>query len=199
MLSLGLAGLPGDRAVIWHCDMGDFWVFGYGSLMWKPGFAHVAVERARLHGFRRSLCVHSWVHRGTRERPGLVLGLDRGGSCIGLAFRVPHELRDEALAYLRERELVTNVYLERTLRVKLYSGGDVTAVCYIVDRTHEQYAGNLDSADAAEIVAASTGQSGANDEYVRNTLEHLKALDIRDHWLEDVGRRIDGARFAEER
>ena len=182
--------MPGRRAAIWRGDMGDFWVFGYGSLMWRPGFAHVEVERARLHGFRRSLCVHSWVHRGSREQPGLVLGLDRGGSCIGLAFKVPLELRDEVLAYLRERELVTNVYLERTLTVKLANGHAVQAVCYIVDRRHEQYAGRMDAEHAAAIVARSVGQSGPNDEYVRNTLEHLKALGIRDHWLEDVGHRI---------
>jgi cation transport protein ChaC len=175
---------------MWRGDMGDFWVFGYGSLMWRPGFAHVAVERARLHGFRRSLCVRSWVHRGTRERPGLVLGLDRGGSCIGLAFRVPGELQDEVIAYLRERELVTRVYLERRLPVRLGSGGSVTALCYVVDRAHEQYAGGLDAEHAAGIVAGSAGQSGPNDEYVLNTLRHLEALNIRDHWLEDVGRRL---------
>ena len=99
--------------------MGDFWVFGYGSLMWRPGFAHTETCRARLYGFRRSLCVWSFVYRGTPERPGLVLGLDRGGSCVGLAFRVPGELRDEVLAYLRDRELVTNVYLERMLPIRL--------------------------------------------------------------------------------
>lgn len=172
--------------------MGDFWVFGYGSLMWRPGFAHVEVERARLHGFRRSLCIRSFVHRGSPEKPGLVLGLDRGGSCIGLAFRVPSELQDEVLAYLRARELVTNVYLERNLSVRLYRGEEVKAVCYIADRGHEQYAGNLDAANAAEIVAGSVGHSGPNEEYVRNTLEHLHALSIRDHWLEDVGRRLEG-------
>ena len=104
---------------------------------------------------------------------------------------MPNELRDEVLAYLRERELVTHVYLERSLPVRLYRGGDVMAVCYVVDRRHEQYAGNLDSVHAADVVAGSIGQSGPNEEYVFNTLDHLKALNIRDHWLEDVGRRLE--------
>ncbi|MBA3447959.1 MAG: gamma-glutamylcyclotransferase [Pseudaminobacter sp.] len=171
--------------------MGDFWVFGYGSLIWRPGFAHVETQRARLFGFRRSLCVRSFVHRGTPKRPGMVLGLDRGGSCVGLAFRVPGELREEVLAYLRERELVTRVYLERTLRVRLAGGEMVSAVAYIVDRAHEQYAGNLDETHAASIVSGAVGQSGANEDYVKNTLQHLEALGIRDHWLEAVGRLID--------
>ncbi|TIV05984.1 MAG: gamma-glutamylcyclotransferase [Mesorhizobium sp.] len=163
--------------------MGDFWVFGYGSLIWRPGFAHVETRRARLHGYRRSLCVYSFVHRGTRERPGLVLGLDRGGSCIGLAFRVPGDLRNEVITYLRERELVTNVYRERMLSIRLDSdgmnGGEIVpAVAYVVDRTHEQYAGGA------------VGQSGKNEDYVLSTLEHLEALGIRDHWLEEVAKRI---------
>jgi cation transport protein ChaC len=170
--------------------MGDFWVFGYGSLIWRPGFAHVETQRARLHGYRRSLCVYSFVHRGTRERPGLVLGLDRGGSCIGLAFRVPGDLRDEVITYLRERELVTNVYLERMLKVRLDGGETVDAVAYIVDRQHEQYAGALDAVDAAAVVRGAVGQSGNNEDYVLSTLEHLKALGIRDHWLEDVARQV---------
>ena len=175
--------------------MGDFWVFGYGSLIWRPGFAHVETQRARLHGYRRSLCVYSFVHRGTPQRPGLVLGLDRGGSCIGLAFRVPGDLRDEVITYLRERELVTSVYLERTLKVRLdktgtNGGGTVEAVAYIVDRQHEQYAGGLDAAHAASVVRGAVGQSGNNEDYVLSTLEHLKALGIRDHWLEEVARRV---------
>ncbi|MER9297998.1 gamma-glutamylcyclotransferase [Mesorhizobium sp. M0621] len=170
--------------------MGDFWVFGYGSLIWRPGFAHVETQRARLHGYRRSLCVYSFVHRGTRERPGLVLGLDRGGSCIGLAFRVPGDLRDEVITYLRERELVTNVYLERLLKIRLDGGRTVEAVAYIVDRQHEQYAGALDAAEAAAVVRGAVGQSGINEDYVLSTLEHLEALGIRDHWLEDVARRV---------
>jgi cation transport protein ChaC len=170
--------------------MGDFWVFGYGSLMWRPGFAHTETRRARLFGYRRSLCVSSFVYRGTPERRGLVLGLDRGGSCVGLAFHVPRELRDEVLAYLRDRELVTSVYLERILPVRLDGGDIVTAVTYVVDRMHEQYAGALDEASAAQIVSGAVGQAGPNEEYVLNTIAHLKALGIRDHWLEEVGRLV---------
>ena len=170
--------------------MGDFWVFGYGSLMWRPGFAHTETRRARLHGFHRSLCVWSHIYRGTRERQGLVLGLDRGGSCVGLAFRVPSELREEVLAYLRDRELVTSVYLERMLPIRLEGGESAVAVAYVVDRGHEQYAGALEEAEAARIVSGAVGQAGPNEDYVLNTIEHLKALGIRDHWLEEVGRRV---------
>ncbi|MEO4000639.1 gamma-glutamylcyclotransferase [Mesorhizobium sp. CAU 1732] len=170
--------------------MGDFWVFGYGSLIWRPGFAHTETRRARLNGYRRALCVRSHVHRGTPERPGLVLGLDRGGSCIGLAFRVPADLADEVMTYLRERELVTDVYLERRLPVRLDDGAIVEAVTYVVDRHHIQYAGRIDVEDAAHIVSGSAGRSGANEDYVINTVAHLRALGIRDHWLEGVAARI---------
>jgi cation transport protein ChaC len=173
--------------------MGDFWVFGYGSLIWRPGFAHVETQRARLYGYRRALCIYSHVHRGTRERPGLVLGLDRGGSCIGMAFRVPGDLREEVIAYLRERELVTNVYLERTVAVRLEDGAAVPAVTYVADRDHEQYAGALDEAEAASVVSGASGQSGANEAYLFSTVEHLQALGIRDHWLEGVARRLPSA------
>lgn len=166
--------------------MVDFWVFGYGSLMWRPGFAHTATHRAHLHGFRRALCVRSYVHRGTPDRPGLVLGLDQGGSCIGLAFRVPGDLRDEAIAYLRERELVTNVYRERMVGLRLETGETVSALAYVVDRKHPQYAGRLDPDEAARHVCGAVGRSGPNEEYVLNTVAHLKALGIRDHWLESV-------------
>ena len=170
--------------------MGDFWVFGYGSLMWRPGFAHTQTRRARLMGYRRVLCIRSVVHRGTPERPGLVLGLDRGGSCLGLAFQVPHDLSDEVRAYLRERELVTNVYQEKRLPVRLDSGETVSALAYVVDRAHTQYAGHVGVEDAALAVRGAAGQSGANEDYVLNTVEHLQALGIRDHWLEGVAERI---------
>lgn len=167
--------------------MDDFWVFGYGSLMWRPGFDYIEVEEARAFGFRRSLCVRSYVHRGTPERPGLVLGLDFGGSCRGMAFRVAGGKRDEVMAYLRERELVTNVYRERTVPVLLKSGKRVPAVTYVVDRGHVQYAGALSAEEAVASVRGAVGQAGPNEDYVMNTLSHLEQMNIRDHWLEHVG------------
>ncbi|ANG97994.1 gamma-glutamylcyclotransferase [Brucella pseudogrignonensis] len=164
----------------------DFWVFGYGSLMWRPGFAHVETMRARLHGYRRSLCIYSHVHRGTPDHPGLVLGLDAGGSCLGIAFRVPGDMTDEVMVYLREREMSNQVYHEKWLRLRLADGRDVQAVTYVADRRHIQYAGSLKAEDAAAIVVSAQGDSGANLDYVANTLEHLRNMRVRDHALEHV-------------
>src|ERR1700754_5182427 len=124
---------------------GDLWVFGYGSLMWRAGFAYVEKAQARLVGEHRALCVYSFVHRGTPEKPGLVLGLDRGGACQGLAFRVTATRRAETILYLREREQVTSVYFERLRAVWLKGDAKrrVAALVYVVDRSHPQYAGRL--------------------------------------------------------
>lgn len=170
--------------------MDEFWVFGYGSLMWNPGFAFDARTQARAFGYRRALCVRSFVHRGTPDRPGLVLGLDRGGSCRGVAFRVPPPDREAVLDYLRKRELVTHVYLERHLPVALEDGRQVKALGYVVDRAHPQYAGALDVEEAAHIVHVSTGQSGPNHTYVANTVAHMQEMGIRDAWLEGVARTV---------
>lgn len=170
--------------------MGDFWVFGYGSLMWRPGFAHAETRLARLMGYRRTLCIRSHVYRGTPERPGLVLGLDRGGSCLGLAFRVPLADEDEVMAYLRAREQVTSVYLERRLPLRLDGGETVEAVAYVADRAHEQYAGGLDAGTAARTVSGAAGEAGPNEDYVLNTVAHLRGLGIRDRWLESVAERL---------
>lgn len=167
-------------------DMDEFWVFGYGSLMWNPGFPFEERVQGRTFGYRRSLCVHSWVHRGTEERPGLVLGLDRGGSCRGVAFRVAPSEWDATLDYLRERELVTHVYRERSMPIALNDGRTVSAVTYVVDRSHRQYAGAMTITEAAGIVSQAVGQSGPNQAYVANTVAHLQEMGIRDHWLEQV-------------
>ncbi|ALN74374.1 gamma-glutamylcyclotransferase [Aureimonas sp. AU20] len=170
--------------------MGDLWVFGYGSLMWRPGFAFEERQKARLGGFHRSLCIYSHVHRGTPERPGLVFGLDRGGSCVGMAFRVAEAGREEVIAYLRERELPTNVYKETTLPIRLEDGRPVRALGFIVDRGHSQYAGRLDVETAARLVAGGHGQSGPNVDYVRSAFEEIGRLGLTDRWLGEVVARL---------
>ena len=165
-------------------ETGEFWVFGYGSLVWRPGFAFEERCIATLHGFHRALCVFSHVHRGTPEEPGLVLGLDRGGSCRGVAFRVARDEWAETLAYLRAREQVTMVYRESWHDVRLIDGRRVRAVAYTVDRAHGQYASGLSDAEVLKLVRRGVGQSGANPDYVRNTHLHLAELEIRDPRLE---------------
>ena len=164
--------------------MDEFWVFGYGSLMWNPGFVNHKRVHARLSGYHRSLCIHSHVHRGTAETPGLVLGLDRGGFCEGIAFAVHESDEDTVMAYLRDRELVTGVYRELVLPVRLEAGQNVPAVCYVVDRSHAQYAGAVPVEKAAEIVRRGHGQSGPNRDYVLNTVRQLNEMKIEDVALE---------------
>ena len=161
---------------------------GYGSLMWRPGFAFLERVPARVIGLHRSFCVYSHVHRGTPERPGLVLGLDRGGACRGMAFRVAAELREATIAYLREREQATSVYLEVERVVTLEQPGAprVRALTYVVDRGHSQYAGRLPLDSQLHIVRQGHGQSGANPDYVHNTVKAIEDLGFRDpdlHWL----------------
>jgi glutathione-specific gamma-glutamylcyclotransferase len=163
---------------------GGLWVFGYGSLMWRPGFAYARRSKALLRGWRRSLCVYSHVHRGSPDQPGLVLGLDRGGACPGIAFEVDAALREPTIRYLREREQVTAVYLERVAPITLEAGDRVLAVTYVADRLHDQYAGRLDREAMLEYVRAGKGKSGDNAEYVLETNDHLLALGVRDPDLE---------------
>jgi cation transport protein ChaC len=173
----------------------DLWVFGYGSLMWRPGFDYVARELAWLRGYHRALCIYSHVHRGTPERPGLVLGLDRGGSCRGVAFRVEAAKAEATIAYLRAREQVTTVYVERRVRLRLDDRREVEALTYVVDRRHVQYAGKLPLETILEHVRAGVGQSGDNPAYVLNTHRHLAELSLRDDVLARLVRALglDGA------
>ena len=156
------------------------WVFGYGSLMWRPGFAYGRSEQAQLFGYHRAFCVYSHVHRGTPDCTGLVLGLDRGGSCRGMAFEVSDSDWDQVIQYLREREQATAVYLEQELPVQLASGAKIRATAYLVDRDHHQYAGRLSLEDQLALVQQGVGQSGPNPEYVRNTVGHLEEMGIVD-------------------
>ena len=182
---------------------GDLWVFGYGSLLWHPGFAHVETALARVEGWHRSFCMWSIHHRGKPERPGLVLALDAapGAHCDGLAFRVPAAAREETLAYLRERELISSAYVETTVAVTLGDGRKVEAVTYVIDPAHEQHTGGLTFAEQAQVIARAVGGRGPNPDYLFNTARHLAELGIEDDdltRLADEVRAILGAARAQE-
>ena len=169
---------------------GDLWVFGYGSLMWRPGFDFVERRDAAVRGYHRALCVYSVVHRGTVETPGLVLGLDRGGACRGVAFRVEAARRAATLDYLRAREQATAVYLERHVALKLEDGRQVRGIVYVADRKHLQYAGKLPSAQLLKLVREGRGQSGENPDYVLQTHEHLRKMGIFDPVLAELAQQL---------
>jgi cation transport protein ChaC len=175
-------------------ETGELWVFGYGSLMWRPGFVYLERTPARLIGLHRALCVFSFVHRGTPERPGLVLGLDRGGMCRGIAYRVATPARVETIEYLREREQVTSVYLETMRQIELEdrTRRRVRALCYIVDRSHVQYAGRLTLAESLHHVRQGHGKSGPNRDYVVETVRALEALGYREGELHLLAERLGG-------
>jgi cation transport protein ChaC len=171
-------------------EAADLWVFGYGSLIWRPGFAFAENVGARLHGYHRSLCVFSHVHRGTPEQPGLVLGLDRGGVCRGLAFRVLAEHADETVDYLRAREQATAVYVEKHVTLRLDDDRQVRALVYVADRKHLQYAGKLPPEDLLRLVRQGRGQSGENPDYVLQTHEHLRKMGVYDPVLTALAQQL---------
>ena len=169
----------------------EFWVFGYGSLLWKQGFPFLQEERARLEGYHRALCIHSWRHRGTEQQPGLVLGLEGGGVCDGMAYLVAESDREATTAYLRERELTTNVYLERMLPVRLVDRErTVRCLTYVVDPTHQQYAPPMPIDEAVERINKAEGMGGPNRDYVLNTIRKLHEAGIDDHSLERIAQRL---------
>ncbi len=168
------------------------WVFGYGSLLWNPGFPVARSERATLHGYARSFCMSSIHHRGTEEHPGLVLALDEqdGTHCKGLALSVEAGHEERTLDELRERELISSAYLERMLDVHLESGEVVNAVTYVIDPHHVQYCGGMPLEEQAGIIATAVGGRGPNTEYLYNTAEHLSEIGLRDPDLEWLSERV---------
>jgi glutathione-specific gamma-glutamylcyclotransferase len=166
----------------------DLWVFAYGSLMWRPGFPFEAAQHARLHGYKRCFCIYSIHHRGTTARPGLVLGLDRGGACEGIAYRVAAAQAAETVRYLRAREQVNGVYREAHVPVTLMGEPrrEVRTLAYIVERAHPSYAGQLPLSSQARLIRGARGMSGNNLDYLISTLRHLEELGIRERELERV-------------
>ena len=173
------------------------WVFGYGSLIWNPGFDARERAIATLPGYHRSFCMRSIHHRGTEDTPGLVLALDEAADahCTGLALSVAEDAQEDVLAYLRERELVSAAYLEKVLPIDLADGRRVEAVTYVIDPDHPQYCGRLELEEQARIIARATGGRGPNTEYLFNTVAHLRELGIEDgelDWLVARVRQIVG-------
>jgi cation transport protein ChaC len=168
------------------------WVFGYGSLLWNPGFdvAHSVI--GRLPGYARSFCMRSVHHRGTVEAPGLVLALDAhpGRACDGIALQVAAGQEDQTLAYLRARELISSAYVEKELAVQLSDGREVRALVYVIDETHEQYCGGLPLEEQAQIIARAVGGRGPNPEYLFNTADHLRLVGLHDPSLEWLAARV---------
>lgn len=168
---------------------GDLWVFGYGSLMWRPDFPYVERRQALMTGYHRCFCIVSTHHRGSPQRPGLVLGLDRGGACQGVAYRVDPAAAPRVLAYLRKRELVNGVYRELLAPVTLLDATAedptaVRAITYIVERCHPSYAGAATLNQQARMIRGARGLSGNNLDYLVNTVRHLQEIGIRERELE---------------
>ena len=181
---------------------GDLWIFGYGSLMWSPCFSYEAKALGRAHGYHRALCILSTRYRGTLRRPGLVMGLCRGGSCWGMAFRISRAHVRRALARLWAREMTRRVYHPRLVAVQLRGGRTIRALAFVADPTHSAYVDELDLHGRAKLVAQGIGARGPCVDYIQNTLDHMHDVGVRDPHLERVLhaaqelRRADGAPHA---
>lgn len=161
---------------------GDLWIFGYGSLMWDPCFSHVESRPALIYGYHRELCIYSSRWRGTPQRPGLVLGLDRGGACRGVAFRIAAAQVARSLESLWDREMRRGVYHPRLLHARL-PGRTARVLAFVANPLHPGYAGTLPTERTAELIANCHGDRGPNVEYLARTLKHLTNLGVRDHHL----------------
>lgn len=169
---------------------GEFWVFAYGSLMWRPGFSFVERHQALLHGFRRRLCIYSDHYRGTAQRPGLVLGLDVGGACRGVVYRVSAANSVRARDYLRARELLGGVYDEQWHAVELDDARRIEALCYVARTEHPRYACEMPREEVLAVVRQGVGTMGANIDYVLATHDHLMAMGVSDGELAWLAERL---------
>ena len=160
----------------------DFWVFGYGSLMWNPGFEYLDSQPATLKNFIRSFCLYSHFYRGTPDCPGLVLGLNpsKGNECRGIAFKIAPENITRVTAYLNERELCGYAYKPVYLDLALDCSQEITAYTFIADQNHPLYAGDLPKEKAADLIMAAAGRTGLNRDYLINTVRDLEAKGYHD-------------------
>ena len=186
-----------QRALLHDID-GDAetWVFGYGSLMWQPGFDYLERQPALLYGYHRSFCIYSEYYRGTKERRGLVLGLDRGGCCRGIGFRLPRDTAHDILDYLWDREMVTSVYAPKIVRLHL-AGRRVSGRTFVASPGHFQYAGRLPNEQIIAMIRQGVGKTGTNIAYLEATVAHLDTLGIADDPLHRLVRQVQGSAASE--
>jgi cation transport protein ChaC len=168
----------------------DEWVFGYGSLMWNPGFPHAERQRATLDGYHRSFCIYSHHYRGTPASPGLVLGLDTGGACRGMAFRVTGADWPSVVTYLDERELIGYAYRPVSVPLVLDDGRRVDARTYVADHGHDHYAGSLPADESLRLILEARGVSGSNHDYAVNLIRELDAHGFSDDHLHALLARV---------
>ena len=173
---------PAPRPSELDIPPGDLWFFGYGSLMWDPGFRYLERASALVHGYHRAFCIYSNRWRGTPDQPGLVLGLDRGGACRGVAFLVAKAQVAATLRRLWQREMRRRIYRPRLVRARL-PDGEIRAFTFVADPRHPGYAGGLTLRQTALRIATCRGARGPNIEYLTRTIDHLEALGVRDHNL----------------
>ena len=170
---------------------GEFWVFAYGSLMWNPGFEYAEAKPGQLYGYHRRLCLWSVRYRGTVDHPGLVLGLDRGGSCHGYVYRVARKLTASVVDYLCDRELLIGSYDPRLVPVNLSDGRRVSALTFVCKPDHPHFARRLTMDETVAVVNAARGDRGCNRSYVINTVSHMDSMNIRNTELHRVAKRLD--------
>ncbi len=169
---------------------GNVWVFGYGSLIWNPAFEFAETKVALVRGWHRRFCLWLKAGRGTPESPGLMLALDRGGSCRGVAFRLPDGQVEEELLILWRREMLSGSYEARWLDAHSPEG-PMRVITFVANRRHDRFTNLLSDEEVADRIAVARGPLGSCIEYLRNTVEHLEALGFRDASLERIRRRVD--------
>ena len=169
----------------------DFFVFAYGSLMWRPDFPFVEILPATLYGYHRAFCITSTHYRGTTDRPGLVLGLDRGGMCIGRLYRIGPTDAAQVAEYLHQRELITGCYVPKHVTLRLQDSSKTEGLTYVADRSHYQYAGKVPDAKIAAVIRHATGVMGSNRDYLLNTVQHLEEMGIADTSLHRIMKLVE--------
>lgn len=168
---------------------GDLWVFAYGSLIWNPAFHFAECRRGRLFGYHRRFCLRTHLGRGTRENPGLVLGLEAGGSCTGLAYRIAEAAIEEETWVLWRREMVVGSYLPRWVSVQ-GAGPARRAVSFVMNKAHRNYAGRLGQGEVARTLATAEGFLGRSSDYLFEILSGLETHGLQDRRLAAIAREV---------